>query len=101
MEPWEYYKNLLDQYREQLENGNQDVEQDVVDLQESLEREIDMIPDDRDSSNYRKVLKELKAMKREFDFYDQEGELDMMFPDRHDEDFDEDSMSYDSVFGDD
>lgn len=25
--------------------------------------------------------------------------LDMMFPDRHDEDFDEDSMSYDSVFG--
>lgn len=101
MEPCEYYKNLLDQYRDQLENGNQDVEQDVVDLQENLEREIDMIPDDRDSSNYRKVLKELKAMKREFDFYDQEGELDMMFPDRHDDDLDEDSMNYDSVFGDD
>lgn len=88
MEPWEYYKNLLDQYREQLENGNQDVEQDVVDLQENLEREIDMIPDDRDSSKYRKVLKELKAMKEEFDFYDEEGERKMMFPNGDDEDFD-------------
>jgi hypothetical protein len=28
-----------------------------------------------------------------------EDMLDMMFPDRHDDDFDEDSMSYDSVFG--
>lgn len=31
--------------------------------------------------------------------YDPEAELDIMFPDRHDDDFDEDSMSYDSVFG--
>ncbi len=32
---------------------------------------------------------------------DIEDVYDMMFPDRHEEDFDEDSMSYDSVFGDD
>ena len=38
----------------------------------------------------------------EFDYeYDEDAILDMMFPDRHDEDFDEDNMSWDSVFGDD
>lgn len=31
----------------------------------------------------------------------EEDTLDDMFPDRHDPDFDEDSMSHDSVFGDD
>ena len=100
METWEFYQEQLDHYREELENDNYDVEQDVVDLEENLKREIEMSFEENDAP-YRKVLKAVKALKREFDFYDQEGELDMMFPDRHDDDFDEDSMSYDSVFGDD
>lgn len=33
--------------------------------------------------------------------FDPEAVLDWMFPDRHDEDFDEDNMNLDSEFGDD
>ena len=53
------------------------------------------------ASSYEKVLRELKTLKEEFNFYDEEGELVMMFPDRHDDDFDEDRMSASSFFGDD
>jgi hypothetical protein len=49
----------------------------------------------------KKLQKKLSIIKSENDFYDEETELDMMFPDRHDDDFDEDSRSYDSTFGDD
>lgn len=49
--------------------------------------------EEKDEAPYRKVLKALKALKIEFEFYDQEGELDMMLSDRHDDDFDEDSMN--------
>lgn len=45
------------------------------------------------------ILKLIKQVKIDYDFYDEEAELDMMFPNRHDENFDDDSMSYDSVFG--
>lgn len=41
----------------------------------------------------------IKNLKGENDFYDEDAEIDTMFPNRHDDDFDEDSMSYDSVFG--
>lgn len=101
METWEEYREELEKYREELENDNFEVEQDVLDLEEKIERAIDGYDEERSEGQYSKLLKELKSLKREFDFYDQEGELDMMFPNRHDEDFDEDSMSYDSVFGDD
>ena len=43
--------------------------------------------------------KKILEMKRELGLYVEEDMLDMMFPDRQDEDFDEDSMSWDSVFG--
>ncbi len=89
----------LDKYREELENDNFEVEQNVVDLEDTIVRVIDSLPESEDVKPYKTLLTELKAMKKEFDFYDPEGELDMMFPDRHDDDFDEDSMSFDSVFG--
>ena len=98
METWEFYQEQLDQYREALENDNYEIEQDVVDLEMKLEEEIQQCFEEEDAEPYKKVLRELKALKREFDFYDEEGELDMMFPNRHDEDFDEDSMN---VFGND
>ena len=44
---------------------------------------------------------QILGIKKDNDFYDPEENLDMMFPDRYDDDFDEDSMSYDSAFGDD
>ena len=45
------------------------------------------------------IMKRIKRIKEENDFFDPEAELDMMFPDRHEDGFDEDSMSHDSVFG--
>ena len=48
-----------------------------------------------------KAEKIIARIKKDNDFYDPEENLDMMFPDRYDDDFDEDSMSYDSAFGDD
>jgi len=50
------------------------------------------------SSEYFDII---DAMEQANADYDEDAELDMMFPNRHDENFDEDSMSYDSVFGDD
>ena len=51
-----------------------------------------------DISDLKKAVRKVKI---ERFIYDEEIELDLIFPDRHDPDFDEDSMSYDSVFGDD
>ncbi len=93
MENWQNYKEQLDKFKEQLENGNYDVERDVVELQRRIEDAIEQCFDDKAAIPYRKILKELEVVKREFDFYDEEGELDMMFPDRHDDDFDQDSMN--------
>jgi len=59
-------------------------------LQTCILEEIDL---------FESLQKRVNNIKKEYDFYDAEGELDMMFPERHDEDFDEDSMSFDSVFG--
>lgn len=93
MENYKNYKEQLGKFREELENGNYDIEQDVIDLQSKIEDAIEESFDDDEASPYIKLLKELKAVKKEFDFYDEEGELDMMFPNRHDDDFDEDSMN--------
>jgi hypothetical protein len=46
-----------------------------------------------------KLVVKIKIFIKTSQPFDPEEELDRMFPDRHDEDFDEDSMSYDSVFG--
>jgi hypothetical protein len=56
---------------------------------------------DKEHSQLERLSKRILSLKKEYDFYDEEAELDMMFPNRHDDDFDEDSMSYDSVFDDD
>lgn len=70
----------------------------------SIENEISEYIRDADGFEYtqlRKLQKRIQSIKKENDFYDADAALDMMFPNRYDEDFDEDSMSYDSVFGDD
>ena len=101
MDAPEFYQEELDRFREEQENENYDIEQDVLDLEMQLNDEIERLYAEEDSEPYEKVLRELKALKEEFDFYDEEGELVMMFPDRHDDDFDEDRMSASSFFGDD
>ncbi|QNM84586.1 hypothetical protein H9W90_10295 [Polaribacter pectinis] len=74
-------------------------EQLVYDLEEEIQNAHREAYEDSDLMALDKLNKKLKAFKRDNDFYDAEGELDRMFPDRHDEGFDEDSMNYDSVFG--
>ena len=101
MDAPEFYQEELDRFREELENENYDVEQDVLDLEMQLNDEIEWLYAEEDSEPYEKVLRELKALKEEFNFYDAEGERDMLYPNRHDEDFDEDSMSASSFYGDD
>jgi seryl-tRNA synthetase len=99
-EKFEHLKERLEHYHKELENGNYDVEQEVVDLESEIQDEITYCIDEKKGSKYHKLLKKIKSIKREYDFYDAERELDRMFPNRHDDDFDEDTMSYDSVFGD-
>ena len=101
MDAPEFYQEELDRFREEQENENYDIEQDVLDLEMQLNDEIQLRYDAEEAAPYEKVLRELKTLKEEFNFYDEEGELVMMFPDRHDDDFDEDRMSASSFFGDD
>lgn len=98
-EKFEQLKERLEHYHNELESGNYDVEQDIVDLESEIQDEITNCFDEKQENKYDKLLQKIKSIKREYDFYDAERELDMMFPNRHDDDFDEDSMSYDSVFG--
>ncbi|MDD7914106.1 hypothetical protein H9I45_00840 [Polaribacter haliotis] len=46
-----------------------------------------------------KLVIEIKRFIKKTQPFDKEEILDYMFPNRHDDDFDEDSMNYDSVFG--
>lgn len=75
-----------------------DLEEKVYNLEEEITNEIHF-SNPNEQKPLRDLLTQLNRIKKENDFYDAEAELDMMFPNRHDDDFDEDSMSYDSVFG--
>ena len=88
MQTLQKYREELEKYREELENNNFEIEQDVIELEEKIEREIYESFDDNDAKPYKKLMKELKALKAEFDFYDEEGERTMMNPNGDDEDFD-------------
>lgn len=85
---------------EELENNNFDVEEQLYELEEQATDSLGFTHD-REHEMIEQLLKKIKSAKLEYDLYDEEAELDNMFPDRHDDDFDEDSMSHDSVFGED
>ena len=76
------------------------LESEVCDLESEIDNYLD-IAQGVQLSQLQKLKKRIIQIKQENDFYDADGELDRMFPNRHDDDFDEDSMSYDSVFGED
>ena len=96
-------KKLEELYKE-LENGDHNAEQDIIDLEEEIKERISEYDPssgkDKQDVLY-KLLDRIKNIKEEFDFYDEEAELNMMFPDRDDEDFDEDNISWGNVFGED
>lgn len=90
-------RERLEQYRNELENDNYDVEQDVVDLELEVTEMMHQF-DYQNDFNYKgkptefnalkAILQDIKKLKREFDFYDADGERDMMFPNGDEEDFD-------------
>lgn len=75
-----------------------ELEEEVYEIEREISEYIGVSRDSQ-ASQLQRLQKKVTQIKRDNDFYDQEAELDMMFPNRHDDDFDEDSMSYDSVFG--
>jgi len=92
---------------EEIENEAEELDQDTLEekiyaLEEQLSSDRDYFLRDFDSPEFNafeKLQKRIKRFKKANDFYDEEATLDMMFPNRHDDDFDEDSMNYDSIFG--
>jgi len=79
-------------------NDMNEFEEKVLKLEEDIAYEIGG-GSPHEESQMQALLKKIKNLKEEHDFYDAEAELDNMFPNRHDDDFDEESTSYDSVFG--
>jgi hypothetical protein len=73
-------------------------EEKVLKLEEDIAYEIGG-DSPNEGNQMQALLKKIKNLKKGHDFYDAEAELDNMFPNRHDDDFDEESTSYDSVFG--
>lgn len=76
------------------------LQSEVYELDSEVDNYLD-IAQEFEFSQLKKLKKRILLIKKGNDFFDAESELDMMFPNRYDDDFDEDSMSYDSVFGDD
>jgi hypothetical protein len=79
---------------------NESLESEVYELESEIDNYFDVV-EGAQFSQLEKLRKRILYIKQENNFYDAEDELDMMFPNRHADDFDEDSMSYDSVFGED
>lgn len=98
----ESIENKFDEYGLDVFNTdeNESLESEVYKLESEIENYLNIV-EGVQLSQLEKLKKRILHIKQKNDFYDAEGELDMMFPNRHDDDFDEDSMSYDSVFGED
>lgn len=98
------YKKLkyqIDQLEDKIDNLEVwEFEDEVYEIEEKVHSHMQEAFEEEYEA-YKKLANRINKIKKENDFYDPEVELDRMFPDRHDDDFDEDSMSYDSVFGDD
>lgn len=84
---------------EELQNDNFEAEEEMIQLEEKVREAIEYTHGVENKS-LNGLMSEIKSAKKEFDFFDADAELDNMFPNRYDDDFDEDSMSYDSVIGD-
>ena len=75
------------------------LQDDFYGLLEKVHELEDSVWEDQDIGRVDILKNKLEAFKAKQEFYNAEDELNRMFPDRGDADFDEDSTSYDSVFG--
>lgn len=87
MSNYEQFKLSLEEYVENWENGDFSMEEKILDLEQNIKEELEYLHYG-DNEAYKKLLAEIKNKKEEYDFYDEETELNMMFPNREDdEDF--------------
>ena len=100
------YKERLDGLLNDRQAGEHE-EQDTIEIEiHEMERDLECYlechsPSDKQIKLIQELLQQIKLVEREYDFYDPEGELDNLYPNRHDEDFDEDEdMSISSFWGD-
>ena len=104
METYDRLNEAYLKFLDELENNNYEVEQDVLDLEQEVNDALEYTSGE-ENLKLSELYKKINNLINEYDFfeedYDEEAVLDMMFPDRYEQGFDEDSMSYDSVFGDD
>jgi len=97
------YKELklqIDTLAEAVDSGSYD-EEKATSKYYVLEEELQQFEGNNiDEIDLTYVKRQMKTIKRKLDLYDADGELDRMFPNRHDNDFDEDEMSGESFFKD-
>ena len=99
-------QNYIDQF-EKIAGEADELDQDILEektyeLEEQLSFDRDYFLRDFDSLEFiafEKLQRRIKLFKKEYNFYNPEDTLDMMENERHEDDFDEDSMNYDSIFG--
>lgn len=70
--------------REELENENFEIEQEVFDLEAEVQEKSE-ITSGREQEELKRLLKQIKSMKKEFDLYDEDAERDMMLPGEDDD----------------
>jgi hypothetical protein len=89
-------KNRLDEL--EILISNPDSEEEIEERFYFIKAKIDEFQDypfrEKEEQLLRKMSKKLNQIKNDLDLYDEEAELDMMFPNRHDDDFD----SYSNMF---
>ena len=89
----ENLKIRLDELEEQLSEFDENELAGIVSVLEAeIETQREFETNEGRFSFYGGLLIRIQNLKHEFDFFDKETELDNIYPDRHDPDFDEDSM---------
>ena len=95
------YENLItaiENLEANVNSGNYDDELATTEYHTVLEMFENSDPTIWEEHDLSKITGRLNKLKGELEIYDPEDELDSMFPDRHDEDFDEDAISGSSFF---
>lgn len=97
----EELEHLIDREGEDNEERSEEL---YYDIKQKLDEQLEIMPpEDKLVRKFGQLQKRLVQIGKRIgiDNFDADRELDMMFPNRKDDDFDEDAMSYESVFGDD
>lgn len=89
--------NLEDDYEQLIHDLEVEIQFEIDQIEDNLMRHpkyglcsTDKLPNGVLLSEFKKLKKEITLLKKENDFYDADDMLDMMFPNRSDEDFDND-----------